>query len=52
MVYVGNNLNYDVIGAGNLGMRTALRTRVSHVKADFFSFSDWAKLEDWLLGML
>lgn len=51
MAYVGNKREYDIVGAGNLGMKTALRTRTPHNEADFLSFSNWKKLEDWLLSM-
>ncbi len=52
MLYVGNNMNYDVIGAGKLGMKTALRTRLVHRRAEVYCFNDWGNLESWLLGML
>lgn len=50
MAYVGNKQEYDIIGAANLGMKTALRTNRVYKRADFFAFSDWKKLESWLLA--
>lgn len=52
MVYVGNKLEYDVVGSSNVGMKAALRTRRFYGNADFLAFSDWEKLETWLLSML
>jgi putative hydrolase of the HAD superfamily len=50
MAYVGNKVEYDIEGARNLGMKTALRTKRAFADADFFAFSDWKKLETWLLS--
>jgi len=51
ILYVGNSRRYDVTGAGQAGMKTALltRLRVEKTKADF-TFHDYRQLRDFVLN--
>lgn len=50
ILYVGNNYDYDMIGASRQGFRTAYFSRKKNKDclADFV-FSDYNKLKDWVL---
>jgi putative hydrolase of the HAD superfamily len=53
ILYVGNSLPYDIIGAANMGIKTALfapasKTRSLRGKADFV-FSDYRQLRNFVL---
>jgi putative hydrolase of the HAD superfamily len=51
ILYVGNNPKYDIAGAKNAGMKTALRCfcpTLRGQKADF-AFNDYRSLQDYVL---
>ena len=52
IVYVGNNYNYDIIGAKNSGLFAAHVTSkpVQGSQADF-SFFDFRRLGDWVISL-
>lgn len=47
ILYVGNNVEYDILGAKKAGMRAALRGR-QNSDADL-SFSNWEELTEWVV---
>lgn len=48
MLYVGNKMEYDILGAKAAGMQTALFSRRKCVDADF-TFQSWNELREWIL---
>jgi putative hydrolase of the HAD superfamily len=50
MVYVGNKVAYDMVGAKNVGMKTALIGASGHPSVDF-SFRSWEDLTRWILSL-
>ncbi|TXT50407.1 MAG: putative hydrolase of the HAD superfamily [Spirochaetes bacterium] len=50
MVYVGNKVAYDMTGAKNIGMKTALLGASSHPSVDF-CFKSWDALAQWILSL-
>jgi FMN phosphatase YigB (HAD superfamily) len=47
-LYVGNNIEYDILGAKKAGLRAALRGRQN--SAADLSFSNWEELTQWVLA--
>ncbi len=52
ILYVGNNYEYDILGAVSVGLRTAHLSRrpVPGSKADF-TFSSFTELRDWIFSI-
>ena len=55
ILYVGNSVSYDVVGAGSAGMKTALivskwRKRRGRADSADFVFNDYRQLRDYVLG--
>lgn len=48
ILYVGNNKEYDILGAKAAGMQTAQVSRRKNPAADF-TFQAWDELRDWVL---
>ena len=52
ILYVGNSLAYDVLGAKAVGMKTALFSRAKKTTdLPDFVFSDYRDLEKWVFGL-
>jgi putative hydrolase of the HAD superfamily len=50
MVYVGNKVAYDMVGAKDVGMKTALLGESNHPSVDF-NFRSWEELTRWILSL-